>query len=187
MLDPDQIILRKFGNDYTTERERWGGPFQDKRIVQQGQPFAQEYAMGVEFLMKMKSQMKNIAPVNEQPSALESLSREDAFAYQLGPPYIMKGIDLWKIVNKWSDFVPYVVDQQPDHLSEMYAYSAAAAHLQLPHQVVQSFMVSNADVQNGEGWDLIEGKPDEDVCSNVPVQEMPHVIHYCKQNYGPSA
>ena len=181
LLDPDQIILRPFKNDYTNENERWGGPFQNKRIVEQGQPFAQEYAMGVEFLMQMKSHMKHIAPKNEQPSPLENLTREEAFAYQFGPPYIMKGSDLWKIVNKWADFVPYVYDKIPNHLSEMYAYSAAAAHLELPHQIVRSFMVSNADVWEGEGWNLVEGQSNDDVCSNIPVDEMPHVIHYCKQ------
>ena len=74
----------------------------------------------------------------------------------------------------------FVRAQQPNHLSEMFAYSAAAAHLKLPHQVARSFMVSNADVWEGEGWNLIEGKSNEDVCSNVPVEDMPHIIHYCK-------
>lgn len=112
LLDPDQIILRPFKNNYTNENERWGGPFRgDKRVVERGHPFAQEYAMGVDFLMKMKSQMGQIAPKNELPSPLEQVTREDAFAYQLGPPYIMKGFDLWKIINKWVDFVPHVHTQ----------------------------------------------------------------------------
>lgn len=74
-------------------------------------------------------------------------------------------------------------NQYPDHMSEMFAYSIAAAHLKLPHQLAHTFMVSNTDVDLGEGWSLIEEKSDEDVCTNVPVHDIPHVLHFC-QHYG---
>jgi len=183
LMDPDQIILRPFVNNYTQENELWGAPLRDKRVVERGQPFAQEYAMGIAFLMQLKSKMHLIAPLNELPSPVQNLSRHDALAYQVGPPYIMKGYDLWRLVNKWVDFAPSVFTATTNHVSEMYAYSAAAAHLQLPHATAQSFMVSNADVLHGEGWQLIENEAKEDVCANIPVEKMPHVIHYC-QEYG---
>ena len=44
-------------------------------------------------------------------------------------------------------------------------------------------MVSNADVGMGEAWELVQNKTDEDVCVNVSVEEMPHVIHYCKLHH----
>lgn len=56
--------------------------------------------------------MRKIAPKNELPSPVSSLvGKRDAYAYMVGPPYIMKGFDLWKIINKWAEFVPYVFDQ----------------------------------------------------------------------------
>lgn len=181
LLDPDQIIIRPFSNDFGNMTEMWGGPFTDKRTVERGIAFAQEYAFGVNFFWSLD--MGKIAPKDEVPSPLSGQKPEDLYQYMVGPPYIMKGFDLWRVISKWADFAPYVHDQLPEHLAEMYAYSTAAAHLGLRHQVAHSFMVSNADVIKGEGWGLMDNKPAADVCGNIPLQDLPHVLHYC-QEYG---
>ena len=41
----------------------------------------------------------------------------------------------------------------------MYAYCIAAAHLGLRHQIIDSLMVSNTGVREGEGWALVDQIP----------------------------
>ena len=103
-------MMRPFTtNDFTNEKEMWGGPFQNKRKIEIGQPFAQEYGIGTRWLFKVD--MEKIAPKDELPSPVKKVTAGGARAYQVGPPYIMKGFDLWRLVNKWVDFNPYVYDQ----------------------------------------------------------------------------
>lgn len=110
LMDPDQVILRPFTNDFTHETERWGGPFRDKRQVTIGQPFAQEYAFGVE-KWRTPVSMPQLVPSIELPSNVKKMTRNDAFAYMVGPPYILKGADMWKIISKWAEIVPHVHEQ----------------------------------------------------------------------------
>ncbi|CAB9501100.1 expressed unknown protein [Seminavis robusta] len=148
------------------------------------EPFAQEYAFGVQFFNGLK--MDKIAQKTEIPSRVSKLDlQKEAYSYMVGPPYIMKGYDLWRIISKWAEFVTHVYEQvvdnlKPEHLSEMYSYSIASAHLGLKHAVAHSFMVSNVDIMAGEAWSLIDNKDGDDLCDNFPPNEMPHVLHHCQ-------
>ena len=65
----------------------------------------------------------------------------------------------------------------------MFAYCLAAAHLNLPHQIVQSFMVSDAGAGGMEGWKHSLDKYSElDMCTEgaIPLEDLPNVLHYCK-------
>lgn len=62
-----------------------------------------------------------------------------------------------------------VYERYPDLLAEMYAYSMAAAHEDLPHFSVMHYMVSNTEVTD-EGWPWIDALG-TDVCQ--PPVEMP--------------
>lgn len=68
-------------------------------------------------------------------------------------------------------------------LAEMYAYSLAAAHVNLPHQQMEQYMVSNTDA-GGEGWPWVDKLPD--VCLPpenriyFPHQPIPTVLHFCQ-------
>ena len=67
--------------------------------------------------------------------------------------------------------------------TEMFAYCLAAAHLNLPHQIVQSFMVSDAGAGGMEGWKHSLDKYSElDMCTEgaIPLEDLPNVLHYCK-------
>jgi hypothetical protein len=58
-------------------------------------------------------------------------------------------------VDKWCDYVPQVYDQVPgDVLGEMFAYSLAAADLELPHVLLEEFMVSKEG--EAEAWPLVD-------------------------------
>jgi len=65
----------------------------------------------------------------------------------------------------------------------MFAYCLAAAHLNLPHQIVESFMVSDAGAGGMEGWKgAIDDYNETDVCTEGAIKEddLPYVLHYCK-------
>lgn len=65
------------------------------------------------------------------------------------------------------------------------AYCIAAAHLQLPHTLIDSLMISSAGI-GGEGWKYINAIPSNQLC---PFASHPHhskytlpsVIHYCQR------
>jgi len=69
-------------------------------------------------------------------------------------------------------------------MSEMYAYSMAAAHERLPHFTMLNFMVSNTGM-NDEGWKWID-RIGSRVCESsidgiyYPGRSMPSVLHYCQ-------
>jgi hypothetical protein len=72
-------------------------------------------------------------------------------------------------------------------LAEMFAYCIAAAHLELPHQLIDSLMVSDISASI-EGWPLIDAIPNEEVCDFARKIDreryaVPGVVHLC-QRYG---
>lgn len=74
----------------------------------------------------------------------------------------------------------------PYLLAEMYAYSMAAAHEELPHLQLWNYMVSNVDAGD-EGWPLVDQldevcvPPDADG-HYFPGKPLPNVVHFC-QNF----
>ena len=79
--------------------------------------------------------------------------------YSLGPPYLFHRADGERIAESWTTFVPRVYEGYPYLLAEMYAYSMAAAHENLPHLRMDQFMVSNTEC-GGEGWDWVDALDD---------------------------
>ena len=72
-------------------------------------------------------------------------------------------------------------------LAEMFAYCIAAAHLELPHQLIDSLMISDVTA-NAEGWPLIDNIPPRETCDfarhiDHEKYAVPGVLHLC-QRYG---
>ena len=73
----------------------------------------------------------------------------------------------------------------------MFAYSIAAAHLELPHQLISSLMVSDIALGDAEGWPLVDAIPTPNVCERAKslvqyptnTTAIPFVVHMC-QRYG---
>ena len=103
---------------------------------------------------------------------------------------------MYQISLKWVEFVPKVHKEYPYLLAEMYAYCMAAAHLDLPHQLVDHLMISNVNC-GGEGWPFVDALKqntgEENVCEtmmtgsvdllNSPQSAipLPTVIHFCQR------
>lgn len=137
LLDPDMILLRKItpyirgqSNNLYIKRQI----ISDENIpikVKKGQPAAQLYGLGAPWTMNGKNFNKtNICGLNSPCLEVKRIFGEDH--YSVGPPYLLEKSDLYKLSLSWTDFVPRVYEKYPELLAEMYAYSMAAAHENLP-------------------------------------------------------
>lgn len=177
LLDPDQMIIRPFTNDFSQSTEVWRPtksklPIRTK--VEHGSPFGQQYGFGLQWKTKV-----NATYVANGTTRVTDMDMDEARGhYVLGPPYIATARDFYKIARKWTEFGPRVHDNYPHLLAEMFAYCFAAAHVGLPHRIAHSFMVSDIG-SGGEGWKLVD-KMGKQVCE-PPPDLNPHVLHYCQR------
>lgn len=177
LLDPDQILLRPFTDDFTHSSETWRlkDDSRHKLKVEHGSPFSQQYGYGLQWLYKV-----NQTYVFDGPTPVATMTKQEAADYYnaMGPPYVATAKDMYAIVKTWSDIVPRVRDQYPYLLAEMFAFNIAAAHLGLRHTLAFSFMVSDVGT-GGEGWPLVEKVDANDVCHNYPKTEY---VSFCCSN-----
>lgn len=221
VLDPDMFLLRPFQVDYTHDASaEWHQPpksneSQKKFVIEEGRPFGQFYGFGGSWVARANQDIPRIVaaalqngtgtprggagvtnPSDPRSSHLHEWTvGEVARSYAAGPPYLAVASDLFKIVKTWAAVVVPVQELTKDHLSEMFAYSTAAAHLELPHQLAHSFMVSNPLMHANEGWKVIDNaEPPEEVCRHVRSDDtdpgrvawtstLPQVLHYCQRYF----
>ena len=147
IIDPDQLFLRQLSTDFTSPRIDFWSPFakkiERKKKVERGAPFGQTYGLG-------KNWLKFTDQAGENSPAKSIDEREAQLHYQVGPPYIAEVADMYTIVKRWSELVSKVHAAKPQLLAEMYAYQLAASDVTLPHEVVNTMMVSGVDAY-GEG------------------------------------
>jgi peptidyl serine alpha-galactosyltransferase len=185
LIDPDMGLLRPITRDFRNDRETVITPHRRDHIVtrtvEKGKPAAQVYGFGAQWA---RLDLEKVAGPGT-PAA--KVAPEDAqLYYPVGPPYLAVVTDMHNIAIHWSAFVPNVHQQYPHLLAEMFAFCIAAAHLQLPHQLVSSLMIS--DVGSGaEGWPLVAEIPPEEVCEfaaniNHTQYAVPNVVHLCQRH-----
>lgn len=213
VLDPDQFLLRPFVADFTNDPAAvWHEADAETKefVVKEGRPFSQFYGLGAHWLPEFTKGMPDIveAAINAtspEHSSLDPNDRDSSHLYQwtrgeivksyaAGPPYIAVASDMYKIVKTWAAVVVPVYQYTHGHLSEMYAYSAGAAHVGLPHQLADSFMVSSTAMDK-EGWKPIDEAAPEDVCRHARsdvskdpeaaawAARLPQVLHYCQRYF----
>lgn len=194
VLDPDQWIVRPFVRDYADEVEAYHEPGAViHRSVSHGHPMSQLYGMGASWSDKINvTEILNGDREAARASPLNNWTWADINAhYVAGPPYIATGRDMYRIVTTWRDVSVPVYRQTTDFLSEMFAYSVAAGHLGLPHQLLWSFMASNADVDQ-EAWPIVPGAAAprhqhlveqhlRGAAGASDANAVPHVLHFCQR------
>jgi hypothetical protein len=182
-------VIRPFRHNYTDEEQMWikAGKI-THRAVSHGRPMAQRYGFGAVFSTKLN--IDALLRNTTAPSALRTWTEEIIEQhYVVGPPYLATGRDFYNIVQQWAEFVvPVYFQTGKGFLSEMFAYSIAAAHLGLPHQIVPNFMVSNVDSGAAqEGWSAVDDfLSEENVCSKLTGTlraTLPPVLHYCQSYF----
>jgi hypothetical protein len=115
--------------------------------------------------------------------------------YVAGPPYVAVAADMDRLVLVWAAVVVPVYQLTQEHLSEMFAYSVAAIHLQLPHQLSYAFMITDPHIVDKEGWSAIDAIPADQVCDpalrrgdeGLVLPEwkahLPYTLHFCQRYY----
>lgn len=177
LLDPDMIMMRPFVNDFKNH-EMWvprtSYPYVDR--IQHGFPMASEYGYGNQWFHKT-----DVAKIVPDSPILKMTTPQIDENYHAGPPYVATASDFYKIATRWRFFAAPVHEQYPYLLSEMFAYSLAAADLQLPHQLARSFMVSDWREFGLEMVTKNDQVESSQMCRNVPKEFKPHVLHYCQR------
>ena len=183
-------------------------------IVREGYPMAQIYMFGSNFvdnvnkerdaivqaantMMRNNAAFQNIVSNKAWKSNLYDWTHNEVNRYYVaGPPYIAMGRDMYRIVAVWAAIVvPVYQACYEEFLSEMFAYSTAAAHLNLPHLLGYNLMISEPDINIPEGWNDIDTIPKEQICDHTQNnstdvttvqwhdQYYPSVVHYCQRYY----
>ena len=104
--------------------------------------------------------------------------------YAVGPPLILNRKDASVLFKSWADVMDPVYQHEKGVIGDMYAYSMSAAHLQLPHSRLNSFMVSAPDASSSEAWQWVD-KMSWDPCVDELeeldlVEHVPSFIHMCR-------
>jgi len=193
LIDPDMILTRPITRDFPLD------PTQNIAVrtadadyvrpgrVTHGKPFAQLFGFGAAWTDL------DIPTITGDPSTpAAKVTRQTARDhYPVGPPYLATAVDMHRIVMKWAEYVPKVYAEHPHLMAEMYAFCIAAAHLELPHQVMNSMMISDKMIGT-EGWSLFENDVGEgEMCGYAMKRAkaevvmagektLPNVLHYCQ-------
>ena len=189
LLDPDMIFIRPL----TTRVRGQPNNLYDKNLNEEdivefislGNPVAQMYGLGAPWANDNHLKFNRTKVCGEGSPCLLSTMSFGEHHYSVGPPYIMIKEDMVKLTETWTAFVPRVFEKYPYLLAEMYAYSMAAAHENLPHLQLENFMVSNTNA-GGEGWPHVDKL--DDACAPpvngiyYPGVILPNLVHYC-QNF----
>jgi hypothetical protein len=88
-----------------------------------------------------------------------------------------------RIVHQWAEFVLPMYAYAPEFFTEMYAYNAAAAHCELPHQLIDSFTIELV-IAKDEGWSLLDSTIAQgDYCIDPQTMSgpLPFAMHACQR------
>jgi hypothetical protein len=196
ILDPDQLIVRPFVQDYAEQAELWYPQNQPSRhtAVTRGHPMAQLYGFGVGWMPRVNMSALFTSSNNDNETFVLRSNENDKNlwnpatvrqSFVAGPPYMAVGRDMYNIVNTWATIAVPVYQQTKDHLSEMFAYVVAAVHQGLKHQLATSFMVSSVVMGPSEGWKWIDDAwataANNNNNNNIILQTQPHLLHYCQR------
>jgi hypothetical protein len=136
LIDPDFLFLTKFHlarPDVTVVGKSKDVFLRDRDIVFPGQPAAASYGLGAQWL-----DFDLIKICGADSHCANTTSSEVHNYYTAGPPYILHRSDVLRLAEKWASLVPGTYDEYPLLYAEMYAYSMAAAHLQMKHNLVNN-------------------------------------------------
>jgi len=117
----------------------------------------------------------------------ESLEREEAAELfgNGGPPYLMAVSDMKRMVDDYCHLCVTSRQVSKDWMTEMYAYSLAAANNGIQHTLLNNLGVTTIGYSGGghEYWDFVNDSlpnPCEDDLEVVMPDTVPVSLHYCQ-------
>jgi hypothetical protein len=158
LIDPDFLFLTRFHlarPDLSVVGRNPQQQLRDRDLVYPGQPAAASYGLGAQWLEF------NLVKICGADSPCTNTTKDQVHKhYSAGPPYVIHRADVLALAKKWASLVPPTYDEYPLLYAEMYAYSMAAAHLQLSHNLVNNlFTGCMVGWPNPDRW----GRDKEDV------------------------
>jgi len=191
LIDPDFLFLNKF--EFPA-----GNP-----PVLPGKPAAAKYGLGGQFLDFNLTRICDRAPLGSKVCPFVSATNSDVNHYfSAGPPYVIHIQDVFALSKRWSELVPPTYDEYPLLYAEMFAYSMAAADLDLKHNLMNNLFTgcmthwpyaqgkgeSNALEKSAKAYaDFIENSPEKNgdhegasSCFLHPLKPPPF-LHYCSR------
>lgn len=185
IVDPDMMLLQPITHEFKDYGiQKWASEVRTDRVIH-GTPIAQRYGYGASWLTSLKGNLSYV--VGPDSPALKVSVKEAGKLYPAGPPYIAMSTDMYQIAVHWVKFLPRIHELFPEFMAEMHAYSTAAAHLELPHQLNAGFMVSDVtgrDPMRNEGFVFLQNTTRADACpslDSIPNERLPLVLHYCQR------
>lgn len=181
LLDPDMILTRPLINNFDGFRRQYWYKGDKSGVartcVTRGKPIAQQYGFGNDWIASIGN---HFAELVGKDSPVHNVTEADGpYIYSAGPPYLLTGHDMYKVVNLWCEFLVKIYQYFPFLMAEMYGYSMAVAHLQLRHQLSFQTMISEPTIPL-EGWQHLEGLTPNQTCGREHVSRLPTIIHYCQ-------
>jgi hypothetical protein len=174
------ILLKPILHDFSEEDVIWVDKPKSKNLmrVHHGNPMSQQDG----YLSSNWMGLNKTYIVGEERSPAFGLKRSDGpLHYNTGPPYLATVRDMYRMTVKWTEFAPRVYDVFPRLFAEMFGYCYASAHLELPHTMIKSIVVSTTTTTNREGWELVDAIPNDEVCNPPSTANLPFALHYCKR------
>jgi len=192
IMDPDMIMLRPFPDELSTkdEKELWymnlGNAMAQE--IMQGHPMAQRRPYPTTW-------WKGVDPSNLPATVVEGIARLqqlDTIAvgqhYAAGPPFLAVARDAYSLLRIWNE-ATYPLYKALDEMiiREPHGpYNVAAAALQKPAHLAESFAVSDF---RDDGLNLFKEilKPDRVAanevpgCRDFPNEIKPHILQYSKR------
>lgn len=179
ILDPDMMLLQPITHYFANYSSGWVAKTMTDKVVP-GIPVAQYYGFGSSWLTSLKGRLDYV--VGSDSPALDVSLQDASDYYPAGPPYLAVASDMYNIAVHWVRFLPRVHDLFPQFMAEMHAYSIAAAHLKMPHQLAKGFMLSDVGASKKEAFDFLDGVTRRDAClPDIPIEKLPYVMHYCQR------
>lgn len=191
LIDPDQIFLAPFS---VKDPKIFAGMDLSKGAVRPKKPIAQMYAIG----SRWKNDFNDMPYVKEHFPGLSfvegvcgkgspcarATDRQIYDGHQVGPPYMIHWSDISELAPLWARYTPAFANVTENSLyTEMWAYAAATANLEMPHKQMIDFMVSYPTV-GSEAWGVIDSIPDHKMSCHNPTHsdDLPPLLHFC-HNY----
>ena len=203
VLDPDMAFMKPLSN--RPENLEWAKRWRiahdegESLVAGPGHPVAQGYAIGpYDEYVEICKEMFGGDEETEGCQREAAMGRPHGWRYySIGAPYLTSAGDLRKLAPLWSELTPPTWRTAKAHghgglLSDMFAYSMAAAHLGLRFTRLESFMISDPvvgpikrDNPAGnwhyfpEGWEMFDNtyltaEPGDDLYDAHPCRNPEH-------------
>eukprot|EP00038_Savillea_parva_P029618 m.72250 g.72250 ORF g.72250 m.72250 type:complete len:522 (-) comp8771_c0_seq2:86-1651(-) len=210
LIDPDMILMapltmEAIPKDHLLSKTK---PAMDGgNVVTRGHPVAAFYPIGVPwakggfFNQKFRDMLdkdfgnKDFAEAvcGSGSHCTEVDQKEGWNHYTLGPPYMMHWDDFKTFVHTWTKFtIPSAKLTNNDLIAEMWSFAMSAAHLHLPHTMLDNMMLSNPNEAGTssftEAWPWINDHLKHPMSCHEPTMpagglDVPNVLHYCQNQH----